>query len=272
MNKISAKNIAKLTKFNLFTTRKVIIGWTVCLFAIMSLYMILFPTVQDIAQVKFELMPTELLQFVGMEDLSDMSNYMNYYGIIYGIILIAISIFATTYSSGLIIKEEKTKSIEFLNSLFVSKTEIFIAKYFTSTIAIALVATACILSVIGCGLINGGETFSLVDVFYSAKITSFTPLLFGVIALMLSGISYRYGTPAISSMVVVTSYMLGYLGQLLGDKAEWLLYFSPFITLSVEKAIALSNETMIMIGVYLFIYLSSIIIGCIAYQKRDLVI
>ncbi len=270
MHNINMKNILKLCQFNLLVSRKAIIGWSIAMFAVMFLYMILFSSVKDIAQTKMEIMPEELMQFVGMEDLSDMSNYTTYYGMIFGLVVVAVSIFSATFSAGLIVKEEKTKSIEFLNSLAVSRTEIYISKYFTSTIAVGAVLTSAIISSIICGFINGGETFDVWAIIGSAKITSFTALIFGAVAFKIAGINANLGTGAVASGVVLASYMTGYLGQLLGEDGAFLLYLSPFISFSVDNAITMSNETIITLIVYLFIYLTSLIAGCIGYNRRDL--
>ncbi len=270
MKTIDFKNIYKLCRFNLLTTRKTIIGWTVAIFSIMTLYMILFPSIQDIATVKFEAMPDAFMQFVGMEDLTDMSDYINYYGIIYSLILVAVSIFAATFSAGLISREEKSKSIEFLNALAVSRLEIYISKYLTSTIAIAIVLTSAVISVIACGFIGGGETFVLSDIITSAKIVSFPPLFFGAIALMIAGISAKIGTGATAAAVVLVSYMVGYLGQLLEKDGEILLYFSPFITLNVQDAIALSDRLLVSVSIYVIIYIVVLFVGGICYNRRDL--
>ncbi len=269
MRKIEFGNILKLCKFNLFTNRKVIIGWSVAITALMTLYMILFPSIQDMAQLKMEAMPQELLQFVGMEDMSDMANYTTYYGMIYGIILIAVSIFSATFAAGLIVKEEKTKTIEFLNALAVSRGEIYISKYLTATIGVGIVLACAVISTIICGWINGGETFVLWNIITSSKTTSFTALFFGGIALCLAAVSPKLGSGAMVSIVVIISYMLGYLGELLGSNAEILLYFSPFISFSVENSIEMSSKFFATLGVYLLLYIVAFISGYYSYQNRD---
>ncbi len=270
MKNIDFKNVVRLCSFNLMTQRKVIIGWSIAIFSIMTLYMILFPSIQDLAQAKFDAMPQELMQFVGMENMSDMSNYITYFGMIYNLILVAVSIFAATFSAGLITKEEKTKSIEFLNSLAVSRLEIYISKYFTSLTAVAIVLTGAIISTIACGVIGGGESFVITDIIAAAKITSFSAILFSGIGFMLSGLSAKLGTGSVVSSVVLASYMLGYLGELLADKAEWLTYFSPFIMLNVTEVIEISEKTMFTLIVYIIVYIAALIVGGAVYKKRDL--
>ncbi len=270
MKNIEMKNILRLCSFSLFINRKTILGWSIAILGIMTLYMGLFSSIKDIALIKMEAMPKELLQFVGMENMSDMSNYISYYGTIYGIIIVAVSIFSATFSAGLISKEEKSKSIEFLNSLAVSRTEIYISKYLTSTIAVGVVLSCAIISAIICGIIGGGESFILFDIISTAKITGFTALLFGAVGFKVAGINAKLGSGGIACAIVLISYMLGYLGQLLGDKAEFLLYLSPFITLSTDKILELSNDTLIALIVYIIVYIASLVAGCVGYNKRDL--
>ncbi len=270
MNNIDLKNVLRLCKFNLLTTRKTIIGWSVAILGVMTLYMALFSSIQEMATAKFDVMPEELLQFVGMEDMSDMSNYTSYYGTIFGLILVAVSIFSATFSAGLIIKEEKSKSIEFLNSLAVSRTEIYISKYITATLAVGIVLSCAIISAIVCGYFGGGETFDLMAIISSGKISSFTALIFGAIGFKIAGINANLGTGAVASGVVMVSYMAGYLGQLLGENGELLLYLSPFIMFSVENTIELNEKTAITLAVYIVVYIFSLVAGCVGYNKRDL--
>ncbi len=270
MKNIELKNILKLCSFNLYTTRKTIIGWCVAIFSLMTLYMILFPSIQDMAQLKMEAMPKELLQFVGMEDMTDLGNFSTYFSMIYGIILIAISIFSATFSAGLIAKEEKTGSIEFLNSLAVSKTEIYLSKFLTSIVAVGAVLTCAIVATITCGFINGGDTFDAMDIISAAKVTSFTALFFGGTAFLLAGVSAKFATGAFAAGIVLVSYMLGYLGELLGEDAEFLLKLSPFISFNAQNTVDMSDEVVLTLAAYILVYLVAIVIGAMAYRRRDL--
>ena len=270
MKRFCIKNAGHLTLFSLKVHRKAIIGWSIAIFLIMFLYMILFSSMQEMAQIKMSAMPKELLQFVGMESFNDMGNYVSYYGMIFGIILIAIAIFAATYSASLITKEEKTKSIEFLSTLSVSRIEIYVANYLSSMIAIAITLYVAIIPTIICGFIQGGETFVLADIIQSAKIASFVPLLFGGISLGLAGASSKIASGTTCSMIVLGSYMLGYLGTLLEQDGEVFTYLSPFITLSVKNSIELNDKTVMILIVYAILYCISLIIGAWIYNKRDL--
>ncbi len=149
-----------------------------------------------------------------------------------------------------------------------SRTEIYISKYLTSTIAVGIVLTLAVLSAIIFGFIGGGETFDLMAIIASAKISCFSGLFFAGIGFLVAGA--RVKSAGIVGGVVMLSYMLGYLGQLLGDAGEWLLYLSPFNMFSVENAIVFSQTTAIVLAVYFVAYVLCLIFGCIGYNRRDL--
>ena len=269
MSNFDTKNVIKLTKFELNLHKKIIIGWSIALFSLMFLYMILFGSMQEMAQVKMEAMPEELLQFVGMSSFDDMSNYISYFGMIFNLVLIAISIFAATFGANLLFKEEKSKSIEFLYSLEVSRSEIYFSKLITGFIGLMAVIIATSIAATICGFI-AGETFILMDFIAIIKLSSFTPFFFLGVAFMFSGISNKISSAMISSVTVLGCYMLGYLGNLLGDKATWLRYLSPFESFSPTNAIALEGKTMITMGIYFVILVLFVIVGHGVYRKRDL--
>ncbi len=270
MKNFDFKNVFNIFKLNFYTSRKVVFGWSLSIMGIMFLYMILFSSIQDMATMKFEAMPEQLLQFVGMSDMSDLSDFTTYFGMIYTLVLTAMAIFASTFSAGLITKEEKTKSIEFLNSLSVSRAEIYVAKYITATISIGIILTLAVITTIICGLINGGDSFDLFDIISTAKITSFSALFFSGIAFLIAGASSKFGTGGIVSGVVLSSYMIGYLGELLGENGEFLLNLSPFISFSVKNILEAGSELYIVLAIYIVVYIASLVVGGYLYNKRDL--
>ncbi len=269
MNKFSFSSSAKLSWFCIKNNGKQIIGWCTAVFSIMFLYMILFPSVKDMAQIKLDAMPRELLQFVGMEDFADMSNFIAYFGMIFNIILIAVSIFAASFSAGLISKEEKTKTIEFLYALEVSRSEIYVSRLFAALLAVFAVLCSGAISTAVCGTINGGETFIAADFIQIVKISGFTAFFFMAVSLMIAGVSTKIGAPMIGSMTVLVCYLSGYLSRLLGEKGKWLGKLSPFEMLSPKNAIALEKHTIYAIMIYIAISVCFVFIGGVVYRRRD---
>lgn len=264
------KTILKLTIFDLKNNKRQIIGWTIAMFSIMFLYMILFPSMQEMAEVKMKAMPEELLQLFGMEDFTLLNNYIAYYSMILNVLLIPLSIYSAIYSAGLFFKEEKFKSIEFLNCMPVNRSEIYFSKVIAGFVGVFIVCFLTFLSALICGFLVGGDTFDLSKFITMSKLSGFIPFLFAGIAFFISGFTAKISTPMLSSMTVLITYMFGYLSKLLENKAEWLSYFSPFQMLSPQNCTELTSENITRYLIIIFITLLLVLFGNIFYKKRDL--
>jgi len=267
MNKTEIKNIVNITKFNLKVNFKSILGWSIAIFLITFLYMILFPSMKDLATMKMEAMPKEMLQFFGLDSLNNMNNYIHYFGMMFNMIIITISVYAVSLSSKLICGEEKTKSIEFLNSLNVNRNEIYISKLITAFISLIIVLLSAVIAGLICGLAVGGETFILMDFISIVKLGGISVFIFMSISFLLSGISSKMNVSMISSIIIFGTYLIGYLGVLL--EKRWLVYFSPIETLNVNGALNMTSSTYVSIFVYFTIIILSILFGKYFYKKRD---
>lgn len=204
-----------------------------------------------------------------MESFADMGNYITYFGMIFGIILIAVSVFASLFSSRILLDEEKGKSIEFLAAREVNRTEIYLAKYITAFIAVLLVVCFSSVAALICGLIGGGDTFDFIEYVRIIKISSITPFFFLTLSISLAGASFKFGNAMVSGLILMSSYMLGYLSKLLGENGEWLKYFSTFELFSSSKVVELERETIVWYGVYFIISVILVVVGGYFYNKRD---
>lgn len=270
MNKFSMKTTLTLAGFQLKNSKKAIVGWAIAMIGIMSLYMFLFPAMKDIAAIKMEAMPEQLMAAFGMEDFSNMDNYIGYFGMIYNIMLIPLSIFGAIFGAGLIYKDEKNKTIEFLNSMPVKRSEIYLANIITAFIGLTIVIMGAVIIVGIAGFTVGGSTFDLMNYITISKVSSITPYFFMLVAIGIAGMTAKINVPVISSMVVLALYMLGYLGKLLEEKIAHLSWLSPFEVFLPAKAVDLDKDIMLAMAIYLGIGLIFAILGKIIYNKRDL--
>lgn len=126
--------------------------------------------------MKFDAMPKELMQFMGMESMQDMGNYMHYFGMIFQIWLIVISFFAASFSGGLIVQEEKRETIEYLYAMPVSRLDIYFSKVAAAFLAVLAVVACTGLSAILCGMAVGGETYDAGQLLLIVKLSGFIPL------------------------------------------------------------------------------------------------
>lgn len=263
------KNIMQLVKFNLRNRKKYILGWCLGIFVMMFIYMILFPSMKELGQAKMDALPKSMLELMGVESFGIMTNWVGYFGMIFNIFAVVISFFTVTFAGSQIYSEEKTKSIEFMNSLPVSRSEVYWSKVISSFVAVLFLSLASALSAIMCGLINGGETFILVDVLQIIKITGFIPFFFMALALCAGGITTKLSPATVGSASVILFYMISYLGSLLEDKGEWLRTITPFKQFSPANALALSNGTMLALGIFGLILVAFLLVGNSVYNKRD---
>jgi ABC-2 type transport system permease protein len=269
MKKFDLMNIIRLVRFDMKNNMKLILVWAASIFGITFLYMILFSSMQDMALEEWDNMPVEVLKFMGVNSFAVMNNYNGYFGMMYNLLLIVISIFTTTFSAGIIFKEEKNRSIEFLYSCPVSRLEIYFSKVVTSLLALIIVLLSLIISAVICGYLNGGETFVLDEFFKISIISGFIAFFYMGVALFIGALTSKIPVGMAAAMVVVFTYLLGYLGDMLNEKGELLLYLSPFQIFSPQNAITFSQDTLVHIIVYGLIMVVLITIGGISYRRRD---
>lgn len=266
---MKSKAMKALLIMELKNSRKMILGWAIGIFSIMFLYMILFPSVKEMGQMKLDAMPKEMLQLVGMESMDDFRTFPSYFGTIYNMVLVAISIFAGVLCGGLLYKEEKTKSIEFLYSMEVSRVEIYIAKLLTGFIGIMFVVICGGIATILCGLWNGGSTFDIELILRAIKISSISTLFFGSVGFFVGGMTGKFSAGSVAAMIVLATYLTGYLGNLLGDKATWLKAFSPLEVMKTQNAMHPDQELVIGVITYMGFMILLISCGLQSYRKRD---
>jgi len=262
-------NIIKLTKFQLRNKRFTLIAWSIGLFLMMFMYMILFPTMKELGQAKLDAMPEELLSLFGVTSFNSMGNWIQYFIMMYSIFVLVVSFFAATFTSSNVYEEEKTKSIEFLYGLQVSRSEIYFSKLLASFLGILLLNISMIVSAFICASINGGSSFILGDFLMIIKGSSFTIYFFMALAMMIAGLTAKFSPGMVSAAIVFILYMLGYLGTMLEDKGEILNRLSPFATFNGNNILEMSNTTIISLVIYLLITVTFIIIGWLSYRKRD---
>ena len=268
-NETFMKTIITLLSFQLRTRLKTILIWGFAMAFFMCMYMAFFSTMQEIAQVKFELLPQAYLQLMGIEDLATAGNYDQYFAMICQLLMIFVSGFAVTFSMNLILKEEKNKSIEFLYSLHVTRTQIYVSKLLLSLAAVIFVIALIIGSGVLMGIVVGDATFHMFDVIRQGLLCALIPIIFLFIAHFAVSCSARYTSAAAGCAVLFVSYMLGYLGTILEGKADWLLWLSPFDLFSASNALHPDHTLYTALGAYALLCCLCIAAGLFAYRKRD---
>lgn len=257
--------IKTMILFELRKYRKELMIWLVSIMSVMSLYTILFPSIQDLAQAKFDSLPKELLQFVGMDGFSDMTHYNKYFFIIVSIVLIAIALFAATFPSKIVLSEEKQGTIEYLYSHPITRQEIIIVKTIVSVFAVlALIVGAVIPGLIN-GFLIGGETFNAWNLFLVGLSLSIIPLFFLSLSLFIGASVPKMN--GIAVLAVMITYVLGYLSKLL--EMDILKVLSPFEFFSAVSFQNPSNGFWMGLLGYGVLIVGGLILAIYLYGKRD---
>lgn len=119
------------------------------------------------------------------------------------------------------------------------------------------------------GFIVGDETFRLEEMFSIIKITGTVPFFFIAFGLFLSAASSKYTNTGLGCGIVMLTYMLGYLGNILEDKAEFLKFFSPFELLSPSNAVKATGNTYLSFGAVTALTVLFLVLSTFMYTRRD---
>lgn len=270
MSKIEFKNIWNITLFDIKCNLKYLLSWTLGLTTFVAIYMLFFPYVEEIGMAKLEVLPEEMLQLFNINDINEMSNYTSYFVMIYSLAMLVTSIFAVNLASTLLVKPEKDKTIEYLYSLTISRSEIYLSKLLTTSIWITIALYGMGFSGIICGALFNYDTYSFTDILLIIKYSAIIPYLFAFITICLGSIKTDLGSTSFGSFIIFVVYLIGYLGTLVGEKFVLLTYVSPFVTACSSDILSIDTNSVIAIAIYYFIAIFSLFIGYTFYKKRDI--
>jgi len=250
--------------------------WSAATTAMMFLYLMLYSSMEDLILEKLEDMPAELLSIMGISGTEGITNFMSYFGMIYGIFVLVFSIYSIVSSCSLLYEEEKSGTIEFLNAQEVSRLEIYVGKLLVLFANILIVILCSYIAIIISGYSVAPDIFSVGNVSIVVFINLITILFFAAVGFFLSTVLKKTQKPSsITLGLFLVTYLLGYLGDLLEDRGTALGYLSP---IHITQATKLLNSTMcggmisynftglIVISVFTIVLF---VAGAFTYNKKD---
>jgi len=221
----------------------------------------------ELAQI-IAVMPKELLEAFGMAgiDLTTLSGFIGMSLLYFSLML---GIYAILLGSGILAKEERDKTAEFLMVMPIKRGQIWVAKWLVGVlynlIFIVLIAIVLLASV---------QQYEIETTFYTFLGLSFTGLfiltmVYYHLGLFLAAwLKRHHQSPLVSMGIIVITYLFTvFIG--LSEKLAFLKYFSPFKYFEAKAII----DTQQLDGQYLLIALGCIVICGVAsyliYPKRD---
>ncbi|MBR4262718.1 MAG: ABC transporter permease subunit [Bacilli bacterium] len=263
-----------MLKRELKVNLKFFIIWLLILVIMFLVVYLIYPYVitdegmKDIDEL-LKVFPAEVLKAFNMdlESISTAFGWVKTEGFVF--VLLAIGFYSSTLGGTILLKEEDDKTIEYLNSLPITRSKIVTNKVIVGIIYILLL-------ILLFGLFNYialtiSEDFSVKEF----VLLSITPIfialpLFGINLFISTFLHKTKKTAGICLGMVFIFYLLNMLSEL-STKVEFLKYFSIYTLADVRNVISTTSIDINMIIISLVITFVFIILTYIRYNKKELV-
>ncbi len=253
---------------------KSFIIWTTILIGLFLIVFLIYPSItnsknMDMLNEIIKIFPEEVLKAFNM-DISSIDSafgWLKTEGFVF--ILLITGMYSGILGSNILLKEENDKTIEYLNSVPVTRKNIVISKVLCGLLYIILM-----LVIIG--------IFNFVGLNFSGEfdrklyiLLSVTPLFSSIvifsICLFLSTFTHKTKKMlGISIGIVFASYFFNILSEI-GESTAFLKYVSIFTLADIRNVIVNISINPIMIILSLLITLIFIILSIIHYERKELV-
>ena len=248
--------------------------WLIILIGLFLVVFLIYPSIINSENIKMidemmEMFPAELLKAFNMDITTIDSAYgwLKTEGFVF--ILLIIGCYASILGSSILLKEENDKTIEYLNSLPITRNKIIINKVLVGLIYI-------ILMVLILGIFNF-VCLSLSGDFNKKEyiLLSITPLFSSITIYFISMFIATFTNKqkkmiGISLGIVFISYILNTLSTL-SSNVEFLKYFSIFTLADIRNIITNNVINPIIIIISIIISLIFLVLTIVKYNKKELV-
>jgi ABC-2 type transport system permease protein len=259
-------------KHELKTIQRSVVIWSVSLFALIMIYMSMFPSFSSNSSIVNKLMesfPKELLIAFGMTDM-DLSTILGFFGLVFVFCQICLAIQAANYGFSMVSIEESEWTADFLLSKPIGRTGILTSKLLAAITGLAITNSVVWISSFSFLIIfNQGQKFHiepLLLLLFSIPIFQAFFLSVGmVISLLVKRV--RSVTP-FSMALVFGMYMMNAFGGMLGEKSLEIL--SPFQHFSPSYIIKHAAWDLPLVMISIIVIIISLAASYRLYAKRDI--
>ena len=253
---------------------KSFIVWLCILIFIFLVVFLMYPSIIKSDNIKvmnemIKVFPKEVLMAFNM-DLSSLTSaygWLKSEGFIF--ILLITGCFSGILGSNILLKEENDKTIEYLNSLPVTRNKIIFSKVLVGVIYIVLLVFLIGAFNYTCLSLSG--EFDTKQYLLLSITPIFSSVLIFFICLFLSTFTHKTKkTLTISLGLVFISYILQIFSTL-SETTEFLKYFSVFTLADVRNVITDAAINPLMIVISFGLSLMFLIMTIIRYNKKELI-
>lgn len=248
--------------------------WTSILIGLFLVVFLVYPSIinsqnMEMMDEMMKIFPEEMLKAFNM-DISSIDSafgWLKTEGFVF--VLLITGIYSGILGSSILLKEESDKTIEYLNSIPVTRKNIVISKILCGLLYITLMVVSIgVFNFIGLSLSGDFDKKLYI-------LLSITPILSSIVifavCLFLSTFTHKTKkTMGISLGIVFASYFLNIISEM-GEKTEFLKYISIFTLADIRNVIVNILIDPLMVLLSIGITSIFIILTIIRYEKKELV-
>ena len=248
--------------------------WTLILIILFSVVFLMYPSIMNSDNIQMmnemlKIFPEEMLKAFNM----DISNIDTAFGWLktegFVFVLLITGIYSGILGSSILLKEENDKTIEYLNSLPITRKNIVINKILSAIIYIsAMILFLGIFNFIGLSIIENFDKKLFLLLSITPLFSSFT--IFSICLFVSTFTHKTKKTLGISLAIVFISYFLQIISEL-SETTEFLKYISIFTLADIRNVITNITINPIMILLTIILFLLFIILTIIHYNKKELI-
>lgn len=248
--------------------------WLLIIIGLFLVVFLIYPSIMSSGNIEMinEMMkgfPEELLKAFNMDisNISTVFGWLKTEGFVFVVLLAGM--YSAILASQVLVKEESEKTIEYLNSLPVTRKQIVISKVLASLSYITLLVVL-ILIFNFCGLLISGDFDKKLFLMLSITPLFSSYVIFGL-CLFLSTFTHKAKKMiGVSLGIVFISYIIQILSTL-GSKVEFLKYFSIFSFADTRNIILNSEINPVLVVISVILTIGLIALTIIRYNKKELV-
>lgn len=253
---------------------KSFIIWTSILIGLFLVVFLVYPSIMSNENVEMidemmKMFPEEMLKAFNMDISSIESSFgwLKTEGFVF--VLLITGIYSGILGSSILLKEESDKTIEYLNSLPLTRKSIVLNKVACGFLYIVLmILIVGIFNFIGLSLSGNFDR----KLYILLSITPiFSSMVIFAVCLFLSTFTHKTKkTIGISLGMVFISYFLNIISEM-GESAEFLKYISIFTLSDIRNVIVNVSINPLMVILSISITFIFVILTTIRYNKKELV-
>jgi len=246
--------------------------WTLILIGIFLVVFLMYPSIINSESVQgidefVNTLPEEMLKMFNFDiaSIDSAFGWLKTEGFV--LVLLITGIYSGILGSNILLKEENDKTIEYLNSLPITRKSIVLSKVFSGLIYIVLmVLILSIFNYIGLSLMLNKKSYLLLSI-----TPIFSSIVIYALCLFISTFTHKTKkTLGLSLGIVFISYFFNIISEL-GESTEVFKYLSVFTLADIRNVIIeiSINYWMVLISIILtlvFIYLT-----IVRYNKKELI-